>query len=352
MLPGLTLIFILSPLIKISQVNFFFELLEGVIRWVADFTPRPLIFGKPNLWLLAALLLVLALIYDFRRKKSWLLSFILLALLLFFLTKHPLQNEITVVDIGQGDSIFLRDWQGRTILIDVGGRVEIGKKEAWQERQTSSNAEKTLIPYLKSRGVASLDVLVLTHTDTDHMGDMLEVAQHFSIKEIYVSKGSLTQPDFVQKLEQIESSVHVVEVGDEIPVFDSALQVLYPSGTGDGGNDDSIVLYGEFFQTKFLFTGDLERQGEIELLQRFPQLKADVLKAGHHGSKGSSSPEFLEQIQPKLALISAGQNNRYRHPHQETLQRFEKFNTTIYRTDQQGAIRLIGWNSWRIETVH
>jgi len=183
------------------------------------------------------------------------------------------------------------------------------------------------------------------------MGDMLEVAKHFSIKEIYVSKGSLTQPDFVQKLEQIESSVHVVEVGDEIPVFDSALQVLYPSGTGDGGNDDSIVLYGEFFQTKFLFTGDLERQGEIELLQRFPQLKADVLKAGHHGSKGSSSPEFLEQIQPKLALISAGQNNRYRHPHQETLQRFEKFNTTIYRTDQQGAIRLIGWNSWKIETV-
>jgi len=236
-------------------------------------------------------------------------------------------------------------------LIDVGGRVEIGKKEKWQERQTSSNAEKTLIPYLKSRGVDRVDVLVLTHTDTDHMGDMLEVAKHFSIKEIYVSKGSLTQPDFVQKLEQIRTSVHVVEVGDEIPVFDSALQVLYPSGTGDGGNDDSIVLYGEFFQTKFLFTGDLERQGEIELLQRFPQLKADVLKAGHHGSKGSSSPEFLEQIQPKLALISAGQNNRYRHPHQETLQRFEKFNTAIYRTDQQGAIRLIGWNSWRIETV-
>ena len=231
-------------------------------------------------------------------------------------------------------------------------REELGKKEKWQERQTSSNAEKTLIPYLKSRGIASLDVLVLTHTDTDHMGDMLEVAQHFSIKEIYVSKGSLTQPDFVQKLEQIETSVHVVKVGDEIPVFDSALQVLYPSGTGDGGNDDSIVLYGEFFQTKFLFTGDLERQGETELLQRFPQLKADVLKAGHHGSKGSSSPEFLEQIQPKLALISAGQNNRYQHPHQETLQRFEKFNTAIYRTDQQGAIRLTGWNSWRIETVH
>ena len=99
-----------------------------------------------------------------------------------------------------------------------------------------------------------------------------------------------------------------------------SLQVLYPSGTGDGGNDDSIVLYGEFFQTKFLFTGDLERQGEIEQLQRFPQLKADVLKAGHHGSKGSfQSRVFRANSARKLALIVDGQNNRYRHPYQETL---------------------------------
>ena len=87
------------------------------------------------------------------------------------------------------------------------------------------------------------------------------------------------------------------------------------------------------------------------MVTAYPDLRVDVLKAGHHGSKGSSSPEFLEHIKPKLALISAGKNNRYQHPHQETLARFEKIQTKILRTDEQGAIRFKGWNSWKIETV-
>lgn len=351
MLPLLSLIFVLSPLFAFTQVNIFFQWLEMVIRWVASLSTRPIILGQPNLPLLIILLLVLALLYDFRKQKKIRIGLSLLAILLFLLSKHPLQNEITVVDIGQGDSIFLRDVRGRTIVIDTGGRVEIGKKEAWQERVRKSNAETTLIPYLKSRGVDRLDKLVLTHTDTDHMGDMLELAKHFSIREIYVSKGSMTQVDFVDKLKKMKAKVHVVEVGDRLPIFDSALEVLYPLGQGDGGNDDSIVLYGEFFRTKFLFTGDLEAPGEGQMVTAYPDLRVDVLKAGHHGSKGSSSPEFLEHIKPKLALISAGKNNRYQHPHKETLDRFEKIQTKIFRTDEQGAIRFKGWNSWQIETV-
>ena len=351
MLPLLSLIFLISPLFAFTQVNVFFQWLEMVIRWVASLSTRPIILGQPNLPLLIILLLVLALLYDFRKQKKIRVCLSLLAILLFFLSKYPLQNEITVVDIGQGDSIFLRDVRGRTIVIDTGGRVEIGKKEAWQERVKKSNAETTLIPYLKSRGVDRLDKLVLTHTDTDHMGDMLELAKHFSIREIYVSKGSMTQADFVDKLKKMKAKVHVVEVGDRLPIFDSALEVLYPLTQGDGGNDDSIVLYGEFYRTKFLFTGDLEAPGEGQMVTAYPDLRVDVLKAGHHGSKGSSSPEFLEHIKPKLALISAGKNNRYQHPHQETLERFEKIQTKILRTDEQGAIRFKGWNSWQIETV-
>lgn len=351
MLPLLSLIFLISPLFAFTQVNIFFQWLEMVIRWVASLSTRPIILGQPNLPLLIILLLVLALLYDFRKQKKIRAGLSLLAIVLFFLSKYPLQNEITVVDIGQGDSIFLRDISGRTIVIDTGGRVEIGKKEAWQERVRKSNAETTLIPYLKSRGVDRLDKLVLTHTDTDHMGDMLELAKHFSIREIYVSKGSMTQVDFVDKLKKMKAKVHVVDVGDRLPIFDSALEVLYPLGQGDGGNDDSIVLYGEFFRTKFLFTGDLEAPGEGQMVTAYPDLRVDVLKAGHHGSKGSSSPEFLEHIKPKLALISAGKNNRYQHPHKETLDRFEKIQTKIFRTDEQGAIRFKGWNSWQIETV-
>ncbi|MGQ7435624.1 DNA internalization-related competence protein ComEC/Rec2 [Streptococcus suis] len=350
LLPGLSVIFLLSPIIKITWVNGFFVLMEKIIVWVADLGLRPWILGKPSVVILILLLVCLFLLYDFHRKKKWLLGLSLVLALLFFITKHPLENEVTVVDIGQGDSIFMRDMRGRTVLIDVGGRVDFAVEEAWQERSSQANAERTLIPYLHSRGVDRIDSLVLTHTDTDHVGDVLEVAKQVQIGRIVVSPGSLTVPDFVATLKKINVPVHVVKVGDRLPIFDSYLEVLYPDGTGDGGNNDSIVLYGRLLETNFLFTGDLE-QGELDLIATYPNLPVDVLKAGHHGSKGSSYPEFLDHIGAKIALISAGENNRYKHPHQETLDRFDSRNIQVYRTDQQGAIRFRGWKEWRIETV-
>lgn len=350
LLPGLSVIFLLSPIIKITWVNGFFIFMEKVIIWVADLGFRPWILGKPSGVILVLLLVCLFLLYDFHRRKQWLLGLSLVLALLFFMTKHPLENEVTVVDIGQGDSIFLRDMRGRTVLIDVGGRVNFAAKEAWQERSSQANAERTLIPYLHSRGVDRIDSLVLTHTDTDHVGDVLEVAKQVKIGRIYVSPGSLTVPDFVATLKKINVPVHVVKVGDRLPIFDSYLEVLYPDGTGDGGNNDSIVLYGRLLETNFLFTGDLE-QGELDLIETYPDLPVDVLKAGHHGSKGSSYPEFLDHIGAKIALVSAGENNRYKHPHQETLDRFDSRKIQVYRTDQQGAIRFRGWKEWRIETV-
>ncbi|HEL1762423.1 TPA: DNA internalization-related competence protein ComEC/Rec2 [Streptococcus suis] len=350
LLPGLSVIFLLSPLVKMTWVNGFFVFMEKIIVWVADLGFRPWILGKPSGLVLLFLLVSLFLLYDFHRKKKWLLGLSLLLALLFFITKHPLENEVTVVDIGQGDSIFLRDMRGRTVLIDVGGRVDFAGKDAWQERSRQANAERTLIPYLHSRGVDRIDSLVLTHTDTDHVGDVLEVAKQVQIGRIVVSPGSLTVPDFVATLKKINVPVHVVKVGDRLPIFDSYLEVLYPDGTGDGGNNDSVVLYGRLLEANFLFTGDLE-QGELELIESYPDLPVDVLKAGHHGSKGSSYPEFLDHIEAKIALVSAGENNRYKHPHQETLDRFDSRNIQVYRTDQQGAIRFRGWKEWTIETV-
>ena len=101
----------------------------------------------------------------------------------------------------------------------------------------------------------------------------------------------------------------------------------------------------------FLFTVDLEEAGEETLMATYPDLPVDILKAGHHGSKGSSSEAFLEHIQPELALLSAGKNNRYKHPHQETLDRLTERQIASLRTDQDGAIRFIGWDSWKLETV-
>lgn len=351
LLPGLSILFILAPVIALTQVNGFFELLEQIIRWVGSLASAPLVLGQPSPSLLLALLFVLAIFYDKRQIKQWQFPLLGVIVFLFFLCKCPLENEVTIVDIGQGDSIFLRDMTGKNMLIDVGGRVDLGKKEDWQKRVSSSNAERTLIPYLKSRGVGQVDKLVLTHTDTDHMGDMLAVAKAFPIREVYISKGSLTKKDFVEKLDQLGARIHVVEVGDQLPIMGSQLKVLYPNSTGDGGNNDSIVLYGELLKTRFLFTGDLETEGEEELMRTFPNLQVDVLKVGHHGSKGSSSPAFLDQIKPKLALISAGKKNRYKHPHQETLDRFEERQIKVFRSDEQGSIRFKGVSDWTVETV-
>ena len=347
----LTFVFLLSPLVKITALNPFFVFLETIIKFSKSLIGTPLVFGRPSLGILLLLLLIIGLLYDcYRHKKVAIFLFSIIALL-FFQIKHPLENEVTVVDIGQGDSILVRDVKGQTLLIDVGGKVRFSEKKSWQKRLADSNAERTLIPYLKSRGIGKIDQLVLTHTDTDHMGDMLEVAKELKIGQVLVSPGSLTKPDFVVKLRQMKTPVHAVSAGDNLPIMGSHLQVLYPNAVGDGGNNDSVVLYGNLLGKNFLFTGDLEEEGEEQMMATYPNLPVDVLKAGHHGSKGSSSPEFLDHISPQMALISAGQNNRYKHPHQETLDRFQNQNMTIYRTDQQGAIRFRGLNHWKIETV-
>ena len=350
-LPLLSVLFLLSPLVAMEQFNLLFLWLEEVIVWISEKLPFPFVFGKPETLILLGLLGVLAFIYDFFHRRKLVFGLTCLFALLLCLTKHPLTNEVTIVDVGQGDSILLRDASGKTILIDVGGRVEFGGEQAWQKRQTQANATRTLIPYLHSRGISKIDQLILTHTDTDHMGDMEVVARQLRIGEVLVSPGSLTDADFVKRLKAMEVSVRMIQAGENLPIMNSHLHVLYPFGAGDGGNNDSLVLYGQLLDKTFLFTGDLEEAGEEILMTTYPNLPVDILKAGHHGSKGSSSEKFLDHIQPDLALLSAGKNNRYKHPHQETLDRLNQRKIASLRTDQDGAIRFIGWNQWKVETV-
>ena len=351
-LPLLSILFILSFVYPVTQLNLVFEWLENIIRLVSRLASRPLVFGQPNAWLLILLLVSLALVYDMRKHIKRLAGFSLFIVGLFFLTKHPLENEITMLDVGQGESIFLRDVTGKTILIDVGGKADSDKKiEKWQEKTTTSNAQRTLIPYLKSRGVAKIDQLILTNTDKEHVGDLLEVTKAFHVGEILVSKGSLSQKEFVAELEASQTKVRSVTAGENLPIFGGSLEVLSPRKIGDGGNSDSLLLYGKLLDKHFLFTGNLKEKGEKELLKQYPNFEVDVLKAGQHGAKTSSNPVFLEKLKPEITLISVGKNNRAKLPHQETLTRLETIKSKIYRTDQDGAIRFKGWNSWQIESA-
>lgn len=350
-LPMLSIIFLLSPFVKVTIVNNLFKLLETSVTLAGDIFSHPLVFGKPSLLVLVMMLICLGFLYDFcsQKRLTLIVSFFLISL--FCLTKTPLQNEVTVVDIGQGDSILLRDIRGKTILIDVGGKINFKSSESWRERISSNGAERTLIPYLKSRGISKIDQLVLTHTDTDHIGDMEKLSEQLKIGEVLVSSGSLSNENFAKRLGKMQVKVCVLKANQQLPIMNSCLQALYARENGDGSNNDSIILYGNLLGKRFLFTGDLEKEGEVALMSSHPQLQVDILKVGHHGSKGSSSPEFLHQLTPDIALISAGQNNRYKHPHQETLERFKEQGIHVYRTDQQGAIRFVGLRNWRIETV-
>ena len=351
LLPVLTVFFALSGLVIFSQINPLFEWMESFLTWIQSWIGQPLILGKPSLFQFGLMIAVLILLFDFWKKPQFRICLLMIFGLLMVWVKHPLTNEVTMVDVGQGDSIFLRSMKGDTILIDVGGKVTFGSKEKWQEGSQTSNAEKTLIPYLQARGVSQIDHLVLTHTDTDHIGDLEEVAKRFKIKEICVSQGALTKPSFVKRLRTLKRPVRTLKAGDNLPMMGSKLQVLYPNKIGDGGNNDSIVLYGKLLGSSFLFTGDLEKEGEEELMASYPTLRASVLKAGHHGSKGSSSEAFLDQLHPSLALVSAGENNRYKHPNDETLERFKQRHIKVLRTDKDGAIRFKGWFKWSSETV-
>ena len=142
-----------------------------------------------------------------------------------------------------------------------------------------------------------------------------------------------------------------MSLGENLPIFGSQLEVLSPRKIGDGGHEDSLLLYGKLLDRHFLFTGNLEEKGEKDLLKHYPDLKVDVLKASQHGSKNSSTSAFLKQLKPEITLISVGKSNRTKLPHQETLTRLEDINSKVYRTDQQGAIRFKGWKSWKIERV-
>ncbi|GAB2021296.1 DNA internalization-related competence protein ComEC/Rec2 [Pseudolactococcus yaeyamensis] len=354
-LPGLSLICLLAMVtgFTLTQVNIVFQWLENLIKLTDSWSHYPLILGKPTAFIFLAMLVVTGFLIDqwHNRKIRYGLALVLLSL--FFVTKKPPTPSITMVDIGQGDSIFLQDrFNQRNILIDTGGRIQIGAKKKWQERTTAAAAEKTLIPYLKSLGVGQIDTLVVTHTDVDHMGDLLAVIDQIKVKKILVSQGSLSNVKFVKLLKQTRAKIEVAQVGQRLKIFNRYLEVLYPFIPGDGKNNDSIVLYGNLYGTKFLLTGDLEAAGERELLAHYPMLEVDVLKAGHHGSKTSSSEPFIKTIRPKVGLISCGQDNRYGHPNMETLTIFQKYGVQILRTDENGAIKFEkNGKSWHILTV-
>lgn len=342
LLPLLSMLFCLSWIYPITQFNFLFEWLENIIRYVSQLSTKPFILGQPNLWVLVCLLVSLAMIYDYRKnlKKAPLL--ILFIVSLFLVTKHPLENEITVLDMEQGRSVFLRDMTGKTILLDVGEKLSVEKKEDWQEKVTSSVAKRSLIPYLKSRGVAKIDQLVLTDSEPKQLDHVLEISKSFVIGEILVTEETLSKQEFMDELKQIKVNVRAVKSGEKLFVFGSHLEVI---ATQDKDKNDSIAMYGKLLNQTFLVTGNIE---ENSLTSYDFNFQADVVLTHQQASKKKTNVEVFEIFQPKITVISVDKKKKFKEKNGENN---HEYGNSIYKTDQKGAIRFKGWGAWQIETV-
>ncbi|WP_046173886.1 DNA internalization-related competence protein ComEC/Rec2 [Domibacillus indicus] len=359
MLPLLLLLFFLSFFVSISiPASFANELLikmDKLAAVMADLPFAVLVTGQPDMKIAAVLAAAsVSSFFLWEKTRKLRSSFIICGLFLagiILSNRFSAEGEVTFLDVGQGDSIFIKLPRNQgTYLIDTGGQV-IFEKEKWAERQGGFSVGKdTVVPFLKRKGVAELDKLIITHADFDHAGAAAEVLERIPAKEVIISPGS-GNADVMAGIIQINGKVREGIEGEAWTAGNAFFQFLAPNDREYEGNNDSLVLYAEMGGKTWLFTGDMEEEGEKELINRY-LLDIDWLKAGHHGSKTSSSLEFIKAVKPEFAVISAGVNNRYGHPHKEVTDTFSNEGVKIYRTDQHGAITFrFGSEKSEVKTV-
>lgn len=294
------------------------------------------ITGQPSLWLVVGGLILSLLLYQSRHQKWFFLPILLMMLQQSF---SPLAS-VSFVDVGQGDSIVIQTpFKREVYVVDTGGKLGF-QKEAWQVKQSRSNAEYTLIPFLKGEGIRKIDGLILTHGDVDHMGDTLALTKAIPVDTIYLGWGSEENKNMQKLIPQLPKATKLREVrSGDILGNKLKMQVLSPQKKGQGENEDSVILSLAIHQTRFLLMGDLDQAGENAILRTYPHLKTDVIKLGHHGSKTSSGAAFIAAIAPKQAIVSCGLNNSFHHPNQEVLTILDEEKVQVFRTDQEGMIR-------------
>lgn len=286
------------------------------MKWLIDFLitmnsliqsiqlPLLNVWGKPSfLVVIIYMCCVIAYISKGTLKHT---QYLLCGMLLLNFSPYldPCYN-VTFINVGQGDSILITlPFHGGAMMIDAAGSLY------------TNIPERKILPVLKAKGYKSIDQLVLTHNDYDHSGGVGELSALVAINKIITDKSEVV--DF--KNLQFVSFLEDIDFGNE--------------------NDNSIVLLTRIGTLDYLFMGDASQTVENQLLTIYPELKCDILKAGHHGSNTSSSAVFLQTLACHSAILSVGRNNRYGHPHQEVVERLKNYHINIFRTDLQGDIEI------------
>lgn len=259
-----------------------------------------------------------------KEKKKQILGMVVIILFIFvFYSNIPKDLRIYFIDIGQGDSTLIITPQNKKILIDSGGSTLTNEFDV---------GEKTLLPYLLNRGVRTIDYIMISHFDADHCNGFIKVLENLNVKKVIIGKQCKISGEYTNLMEVIkEKKIPVIVVKEKDRIYlDSYtyLDILYPKEhlEFDDLNENSIVAKLQYYNFSMLFTGDLGIEGEKKLLEKFSEkdLSVDILKVGHHGSKGSSSEQFLKTVRPKVALIGVSSKNTFGHPSQIVIDRLNQ----------------------------
>ncbi|EAH1635664.1 DNA internalization-related competence protein ComEC/Rec2 [Listeria monocytogenes] len=343
-LPGCLTVFVLSffsaEIFHFPEVvlTFFIQLVEKLTYIFAKIPHQTIVTGRPNILILMLIIITIIIFFNQWQKKKFPFGILICFCFLCYFSSFNFSGKVSFIDVGQGDSILIQlPYNQGNYLIDTGGQLPF-EKEAWaKKRKPFTIGESTLTPVLKSKGINSLDKVIITHSDADHMEGLDDLQKNITINELIYAKGAENKPIMKEALAAMPKVKQtIILAGAKWQIGENSFECLYPDKAGEGGNDDSIVLKAVLDDKVWLFTGDLEANGEMGISEQ--PIKADILKVGHHGSKTSSSKEFIQKVKPTFAVISCGLNNRFGHPHEETINTLETAGVTILRTDVQGEI--------------
>ncbi|MFW5737107.1 MAG: ComEC/Rec2 family competence protein, partial [Halanaerobium sp.] len=266
--------------------------------------------------------------FNLDRKKLALLVLIILFIIIFTLNTTAQNLKIHFIDVGQGDSILIETAAGENILVDGGDRAD--------------KIAAGIIDYLQKQKIKKLDYLISTHPHADHIGGLADILDHFEVETVLDSgkiHSSKTYENYLTKIDQKNINFKTPRRGDQFQLGKTKLNFLHPDSPVEAYdlNNSSLVFLLEYRQQKFLFTGDIEKEVEATLLKENPDLRVNLIKVPHHGSKTSSSKDFVEQLKPETAVIQVG-DNHYGHPAVEIIELYQNQGARVYRNDLNGNL--------------